>query len=81
MSRFLSARQIWGMPVVLGALSLVGLVVALVSDGWGDWLSALALTVPAVVGVWGFRRQPKRRSAAQTTPERRTARPVGPPAP
>lgn len=78
MNRVLSARQVWGMPIVLGALSLAGLVVALVSDGSGDWLSALALAVPALVSVRGFRRREKRSYAAPTAPERKKVRPVGP---
>ena len=58
MTRPLSARQIWGVPAALGVLSLVGLVAALVADGWGDALSWLALAVPAAVSLWGFRRRP-----------------------
>lgn len=80
MSRVLSSRQIWGVPVVLGVLSLVGLVLALVSDGWGDWLSALALAVPAAVALWGFRsRHTKAAGAGPAEPERRAVRPALPP--
>jgi hypothetical protein len=80
MTRVLSPRQIWGIPIALGVLSLVGLVAALVADGWGDALSWLALTVPTVISLWGFRRQ---REAGPSrpieSPERRAVRPAVPP--
>lgn len=80
MSRVLSPRQIWGIPVALGVLSLVGLVAALVVDGWGDALSWLALTVPAAVSLWGFRRRREPEADGRTpTPGRRAVRPALPP--
>lgn len=33
MSRSLTTRQIWGMPVILALLSGIGLVAALLGDG------------------------------------------------
>ena len=56
MSRFLSPWQIWRWPLLLGLLSLVGLVAALVADGPGDALSWAALGVPAGVCAWAFGR-------------------------
>ncbi|WP_412069010.1 hypothetical protein [Rubrivirga sp. IMCC43871] len=81
MSRVLSPRQIWAVPVVLGVLSLVGLVAALVADGWGDGLSALALAVPAGVSLWGFRRRHPEPAVAgpPPPPARRVVRPALPP--
>ena len=43
------ARRLWAWPVALGLLTVTGLVTALVSDGWGDAWSWLALGVPVAV--------------------------------
>ena len=56
MSVRLSARQIWGMPVMLGILSVIGLVSGLLGDGGWDVLSGVALSLPIVVIVWYIRR-------------------------
>jgi len=54
-------RQIWGMPVLLGVLTLVGLLVALVADGVWDVVSVAVLAVPVLVGCWfSFRQKPHR---------------------
>jgi hypothetical protein len=45
-------RQIWGMPVVLGVFTVIGLVVALVGDGVWDKVSVAVLAVPVLVGGW-----------------------------
>lgn len=45
-------RALWAWPVAMGLLSAVGLVTALVSDGWGDWLSWVALGIPVAVMLW-----------------------------
>jgi len=50
-----SRLQIWGVPVVIGVLSLVGLVAALLGDGVADALSWLALAVPVGVSAWALR--------------------------
>jgi uncharacterized membrane protein YfcA len=48
----------WRMPVVLGVLTTAGLAGALFGDGVWDWLSALALAAPVMVGSWyALRRQ------------------------
>ena len=57
-----SRRQIWGVPLLLAALTLIGLVSALLGDGAWDLVSALALGAPVAVGAWyGLRRAPARR--------------------
>jgi hypothetical protein len=48
----MSASQIWGMPIVIGMLSGIGLLSALLGDGMWDALSWLALTAPLVVTIW-----------------------------
>jgi hypothetical protein len=45
-------RAIWAMPAVLGLLTIVGLLVALVGDGIWDLVSVAALAVPVLVGCW-----------------------------
>ena len=44
--------QVWKVPLVLGALSLVGLFVALVADGAGDVASWVALAAPTGAGFF-----------------------------
>lgn len=56
MSRVQTNRQLWAMPAALGLISLVGLVAALVADGFGDAVSWLALTIPVVVCGYYWRR-------------------------
>ena len=49
--------RLWGWPVALGLLIASGLTTALVSEGWGDVWSWLALGLPIVVMAWfGLRR-------------------------
>ena len=45
-------RHTWGMPIVLGVLTLAGLVAGLLGDGVWDALSVAALAVPVAVGGW-----------------------------
>ncbi len=45
-------RAIWAMPILLGVLTVVGLLVALVGDGVWDLVSVAALAVPVLVGAW-----------------------------
>ncbi len=54
-------RTMWAWPIAMGLLSALGLVTALVSDGWGDWLSWIALGIPVVVMLWfgWLRRRPR----------------------
>ncbi|USX11664.1 hypothetical protein NHH88_18335 [Oxalobacteraceae bacterium OTU3CAMAD1] len=49
--------RMWGAPIVLAILTAVGLVSALLGDGVWDYVSAVALGVPAVACAWyGLRR-------------------------
>ncbi|MBA5867855.1 MAG: hypothetical protein GDA67_14270 [Nitrospira sp. CR1.3] len=50
----LSARQIWGMPVILALISAVGLVSALLGDGIWDVMSWFALAAPTAVVLWSI---------------------------
>lgn len=51
--------RLWGWPIVLGVLTVIGLVSALLGDGIWDCLSALTLGVPVAVGGWySLRRGP-----------------------
>jgi len=50
---------IWTAPIVLGVLTIVGLISALVGDGAWDALSAVTLGVVAAVGAWCGLRRPK----------------------
>jgi len=44
--------KLWGMPILLGLLTIVGLVSALLGDGIWDAVSAFALGVPVLAGLW-----------------------------
>ncbi|WP_394781940.1 hypothetical protein [Undibacterium sp.] len=51
--------RLWGWPIALGMLTIIGLVSALLGDGIWDYLSALSLGVPVAVGGWySLRRGP-----------------------
>jgi len=45
-------RSLWGMPILLGVLTAVGLVAGLLGDGWWDLVSVIGLGVPVMVGAW-----------------------------
>lgn len=50
--------RLWGAPILLGVLTAIGLVSALVGDGAWDYLSAATLGVPVAVAAWyGVRRK------------------------
>ncbi|QNA89326.1 hypothetical protein G4G28_14145 [Massilia sp. Dwa41.01b] len=50
--------QLWGVPILLGVLTMVGLVSALLGDGIWDIVSACALAVPVCCALWfGLRRK------------------------
>jgi membrane associated rhomboid family serine protease len=44
--------RMWGAPIVLAILTLIGLISALVGDGVWDHVSAFALGVPVVLCLW-----------------------------
>ncbi len=47
-----SFRFVWGAPLLLAALTIFGLLAALLGTGIWHWLSWLALAIPIVVGLW-----------------------------
>lgn len=47
-----TTSQIWAAPIVLGIVSAIGLVSALLGDGIWDELSWLALTAPIAAVLW-----------------------------
>ena len=44
--------QVFLWPAVLGAMTIIGLVSALLADGLWDVLSWLMLLVPVALGIW-----------------------------
>ena len=48
---------IFAMPIALAALTLLGLVSALLGDGWRDVLSWAALGTPLAVLAWAWCRR------------------------
>lgn len=44
--------RLWGWPLLLALLTMTGLIMALVGDGWWDTLSTLALALPVLIGGW-----------------------------
>ena len=47
-------KQIFKWPMVLGVLTLLGLVVALLEDGALEQLSLLALSIPIIVIIYFY---------------------------
>ncbi|MCD2519418.1 hypothetical protein LQ564_24245 [Massilia sp. G4R7] len=53
--------QIWAAPILLGILTTIGLIAALLGDGGWDLVSAVTLGAPVLAGIWyGLRRAPRR---------------------
>ncbi|MFL7964814.1 MULTISPECIES: hypothetical protein [Pseudomonas] len=46
--------KVFGIPVVIGALSAAGLFSALLGDGAWDAVAWVGLGIPTVLGVWGL---------------------------
>ena len=72
----MSLWQIFRWPLLIGALTAIGLVSGLVSDGWGDAFAALGLFIPAATALWlGTRRirpaSPKPEGIADGPPAKR----------
>ena len=44
--------SLWRAPLLLGLISLIGLLSALFFDGLGDAVSWIALTIPPAVVLW-----------------------------
>ena len=55
-------RQIFALPILIGILSTVGLVAALVGKGWWDGLSWVSLSLPVLLYVLFIMRAPSRSS-------------------
>ena len=52
-----SRWEVFAAPLIMGVLSLIGLVSALAGDGPADWLSWASLAVPLVAVGWAMRRR------------------------
>ena len=50
-------RTVYGGPILLGVLSIAGLLSALMSAGPGRYLSWLALGAPVALTAWFFARR------------------------
>lgn len=48
--------KVWGMPLIIGIFSGIGLISALTGDDVRDAVSWLALGFPVVVGFWFLRK-------------------------
>lgn len=55
MKRRLPLRAIFALPLVIGALGVIGLVSALTGDGWRDVVSWIGLAVPVLAVVWAMK--------------------------
>lgn len=53
----LSFRAIFGAPIGLFVLSLIGLIGALLGDGLWDWLGAICLGTTVIVTAWALVRR------------------------
>lgn len=53
----LGFRATFGVPIILFALSLIGLIGALLEDGLWDWLGAALLGTPLLVLAWALIRR------------------------
>lgn len=45
-------KDVFLWPTVLGVLTMIGLISALVADGVWDLLSWLMLLIPTAIGIW-----------------------------
>lgn len=50
---------VWTTPILLGLLTVIGLISALLGDGIWDALSAVTLGAVVAVGGWASLRRPK----------------------
>ena len=51
-------KRLWGGPIAMGVLTVVGLLSALLGDGVWDYLSAVALGIPVLAAAYfGWRRR------------------------
>ncbi len=59
-----STMQIWGAPLLLAVLTIVGLTSALLGDDIWDLVSAVTLGAPVAVGAWYSLRRSRSRTPA-----------------
>lgn len=52
-----SFRKLWGMPILLGVLTALGLVAGLLGDGWWDMVAVTGLGAPVLAGTWHIARR------------------------
>ena len=52
-----TAPAIFAVPMVLALLSIVGLVVGLLGDGWEDVLAWIGLAAPVAAALWAWQRR------------------------
>lgn len=45
-------KRMWGVPILIGIVTAVGLISALLGDDVWDVLSAIALGIPVAVACW-----------------------------
>jgi hypothetical protein len=50
-------RAVYGGPLLIGVLSIAGLLTALLSEGFGRYFSWIALGIPVAATVWFFARR------------------------
>jgi len=53
--RRLSLSAVFALPLLIGLLSLIGLVSALTGDGWRNALSWIGLGAPVVAVLWAMK--------------------------
>jgi len=46
--------SIFGVPALLAAISLIGLLIGLLGDGWYDIVAGAAVAVPVAVILWSL---------------------------
>jgi hypothetical protein len=51
--------RMWGAPILLAVLTIIGLISALLGDGVWDHVSAVALGIPVALCAWFGLRQKK----------------------
>ena len=51
--------KIWGIPIILAIISMIGLITALVGDGVWDAVSWLGLGVPLAIAGWYLFKKPQ----------------------
>jgi hypothetical protein len=49
--------RVFGVPIVIGVLSLAGLLSALLAGDLGRYFSWVALGLPAVIALWAYARK------------------------